>query len=1269
MTNLADQQIAHIRHCKTPAEAWTTLCNIHETKSLSNILFLRRRFFTTKMQEEDDLLDHVNKIKALAHELACLEAPVTEGDVVMTLLESLPPSFEFLITALETRPMKELTLEFVTARLMHEVTKRKENEPQGEGSALVPRFGKGGNTKAWKDTRTCFKCGKQGHIAKFCRSNQAQGKESAHQASKVEDEEDFAFATHGGGEKADMFTWIVDSGATQHMTSHRDAFHTYQSVVGKKIYMGDNGMVEALGIGEVHVEVQDKGQPKRITIREVLHVPKLHANLLSVSKLALGGLKVQFNNVGCVVRSPSGMLIASAPREGNLYLLRFSKVNGSSFACVAQGSAHEELVNLWHRRLGHLNLKSLKGLQHIVKGLDLSSCKHDWSSLACKGCIEGKQARQPFPKHGATRATKKLELVHSDVCGPMKTTSMGGARYFVTFIDDFSRKIWVCMLKCKSEVFGRFETWKALVEAQSDCKVKVLRSDNGGEYVSKAFEHFLKVHGIEHHTSAPYTPQQNGVAERANRTIVEMARAMIHGQGLKYELWGEAVSNAVYTRNRCPTQALVSKTPQEAWSGVRPHVSRMRVFGCIAYALVPNAKRTKLDAKGIKCIFLGYCEGTKAYRLMRVDTKAIIKCRDVIFLEDGGADFKHFEVSPSGRSGGPAQSVGSTPSVDIEEVGDEDDLEEPKEEVVLPQRKKISTTCSPKEQEKDQPMEEPREEPQEEPRYPTRTRKPLGDWWMNHILPPPHEDQANVAFLGDPSTLGEVLNCEDASKWEVAMEEEYKALIHKGTWELAPLPPNRSSVGCKWVFSTKRDALGHVVRYKARLVARGFTQVEGVDFNETFAPVAKFNTIRCVVSIGAAMDLEMHNMDVKTAFLNPKLEEVIYMDQPQGFVQQGKEHLKCKLKKALPGLKQSGRAWYQDIDAMFVRKGFQRGHADHSLYIMQSSEFLVIVVLYVDDLILLASSMTKMLEVKAMLKEEYEMTDLGELSYCLGVEFKRDRAARTITMSQHKYLEEILKRFNIEECKAIGTPLDTHVKLPKLTEADFEEVKAEMASVPYKAAVGCLMYAMVATRPDLAFPVSVVSQHMSKYGPMHWAAVKRVMRYLQGTLKLELQLGGANLLLRGYCDADWAGDEGDRRFTTGYVFMLGVGAISWNSKRQPTIALSTTEAEYMAMSQCTKEAIWLRQLLADVGFVQQGGTQVLCDNQGAIALAKNPTHYSRTKHIDVQHHFIREQVEDQVIELKYVPTQAMVADVLTKALGKSQHLILIEKMGLGAFAY
>jgi hypothetical protein len=285
------------------------------------------------------------------------------------------------------------------------------------------------------------------------------------------------------------------------------------------------------------------------------------------------------------------------------------------------------------------------------------------------------------------------------------------------------------------------------------------------------------------------------------------------------------------------------------------------------------------------------------------------------------------------------------------------------------------------------------------------------------------------------------MHSEDANNWEAAMQEEYGSLMANGTWELVPLPKDRKSVGCKWVFRTKRDASCHIVRHKARLVAKGYSQVEGVDFNETFALIAKFTTIRCMLAIGAAMDLEIHQMDVKTAFLNGELEEDIYMDQSQGFVQDGKEHLVCKLKKSLYGLKQSPRAWYQCIDMFFTHEGFSRSQANHSLYVKQTGEYLLIVIIYVDDLIILASNVSILKWLKSRLEDEFEMSDLGGLHYCLGVEFERDRANRTITMSKSKYMEEVLKRFNMEECKPIGTPLDVNSKLLKLTEEEFQGIQ------------------------------------------------------------------------------------------------------------------------------------------------------------------------------------------------------------------------------------
>jgi transposase InsO family protein len=1153
-------------------------------------------------------------------------------------------------------------MEFVVSRLMHEVSKRKEKGAQSGEAALVAAQNK---ARMQTGARLCFTCGKPGHIARHCFLNKKKEKESANIASNKDNEEDYAFvsaivATNdeehafaiNDGDNNTMAKWIIDSGATKHMTPHRAAFQTYEVISPpRNVHLGDDSIVHAVGVGTIVEEVMVMGVKHKINIKEVLHIPKFKRNLISVVKLALNGLKVEFDDDACLVRAANRKVIARLPRVGSLYEMPFSM---HDMANVAHQMPQSAPLELWHRRLGHLNVRSVKALQSIVNGMHIKDGASN--SAVCEGCIEGKLSRTPFPSEGGQRASKPLELVHSDVCGPFKTTSMGGCLYFVTFIDDYSRKVWVYVLKSKGEVFAKFVEFKALVEKQSEHKIKAFRSDNGGEFTSKAFERFLQAHGIERQLSTPYTPQQNGVAERANRTIVEMARSMLHHQNLNKNLWAEAVVTAVYTRNRCPTNALVGKTPEEAWSGKRPTITHMRVFGCIAYAKVPDEKRTKLDAKGTKCLFLGYCEGTKAYRLMCLETKKILKCRDVVFAEEATCGDANVEMHPSGSLEPPSVIVVDAPPISApiaqgvaqESQGVQEPQHTQEEEVVVESHEEIGEG-----------------QRAQGSRYPTRERRPLGEWWLNHILPPPSEvERANVACFDDPLTLRDALQSVDASKWESAMQEEYASLMANGTWELAPLPKDRKSVGCKWVFRTKMDAQGNVVRYKARLVARGFSQVEGVDFHDTFAPVAKFTTIRCMLAIGAAMDLEIHQMDVKTAFLNGELEEDIYMDQPLGFVEEGTQHLVCKLKKSLYGLKQSPRAWYQRIDTFFTKEGFSRSHADHSLYVKQSSEFLLIVIIYVDDLIILASGDAVLGWLKAKLEKEFEMSDLGPLEFCLGVAFERNRSARTITMSQSKYIEEVLKRFNMEDCKPIGTPLDVKGSLLKLSDEEFKEVEEEMKAIPYKAAVGSLMYAMVATRADLAFPVSMVSQFMAKAGPQHWMAVKRILRYLKGTIDYKLCLGGKNIELKGYCDADWAGDVNERRSTTGYVFFVGDGAISWNCKRQPTIAVSTTEAEYMATSHCLKEALWLRQLLEDVGLVQRGATSIMCDNQGCIALAKDPKHHSRTKHIDVQHHFIREKLEDGEVSLWYCPTEDMVADVLTKALAKVRHEKLTKAMGL-----
>ena len=468
----------------------------------------------------------------------------------------------------------------------------------------------------------------------------------------------------------------------------------------------------------------------------------------------------------------------------------------------------------------------------------------------------------------------------------------------------------------------------------------------------------------------------------------------------------------------------------------------------------------------------------------------------------------------------------------------------------------------------------------------------------------------------------------------------------------------------KWVFRIKRNADGSIDRYKARLVAKGYSQVEGVDYSETFAPVAKMTSLRMLLAMAAIEDLELQQLDVKTAFLNGMLEEEIFMEQPEGFVAPGKEHLVCKLERSLYGLKQAPRAWYERLHAHLVKQQFERCAADHSVYVSRKGADFMIVLVYVDDLILASNSPTMLQQFKVVMEAEFKMSDLGEANLFLGLQLVRDRKERVIRLMQTRYAEDVLRRFGMEESKPISTPMVPHSPLAKGDTVVSAEDKAW-----YRSAVGSLMYLMVSTRPDLAYAVGAVSKYVEAPSPDHVAAVKRILRYVRGTSDYALHLGSSETppRLYGYCDADWASCPDDRVSISGYVFYLGDGAISWSSKKQPSVAVSTTEAEYMAMSHACREVIWLRRLAAGMRVrMEEGGTLLKVDSKSAIQLAKNQTYHGRTKHIEVHHHLVREKVERGVLVVEYCPTEEQVADVLTKGLSKEKHEKFSSMMGLTA---
>lgn len=935
------------------------------------------------------------------------------------------------------------------------------------------------------------------------------------------------------------------------------------------------------------------------------------------------------------------------------------------------------------------------------------------TQFTCESCIIGKSHRAIMPrKASAQRVTRCLQLVHSDVCGPMRDPSIvDGTRYLVTFVDHYSRYVTVYPITTKDEVFDRFKEYKAWAERLTGQKIVTLRTDGGGEYTSRAFNAYLREEGIQRQITPPHTPEHNGVAERLNLIIFGAVRSMLHRARLPPSFWAEAARTAVYVRNRCPTRAVKGMTPYEAWTGNKPSIDHLRVFGCLAYVHIDEAaKRTgKVEGRGYPCVFLGYSSEAKAWRLYNPKANhnktRWFNSRDVTFLEDQLVDIDgilastHLGEGEQGQDVFPEEDAAPSSISVATGVVDLDDHGMP----ALVPRPAASDNLDldifnlDVGDDPDADVYEDDEDGFEfldtlplsglfpsELRAANRAQQALYAIELVHQQYEESREQqywalsTTVLDSDEPTTYAEAMASPDAHLWRAAVESEYDSLQRTGTYSLSRLPEGRHAIGCKWVFKIKRHADGSVDRYKARLVAKGFSQKEGLDYKETFAPVAKFASIRTLLALAAHQDYEVHQMDVKTAFLNGDLDVELYMKQPEGFVTAGQE-LVCKLRKSLYGLKQAGRAWFEKINAALVNMDFTPLDPDHCVYVRHQGDEVLYIVLYVDDLLLIGSSLAEIKQLKLDLSNRFEMTDLGEAQYVLGLQLSRDRSALTLSLSQSDYIKRLLVRYGMSDTKPVPTPLAVNVRLSK------DDCPSVVPTQPllvdgkhtYASVVGSIMYAMLGTRPDLAFAIGQLTRFNSNPGLQHVVALKRVLRYLRSSIDFKLVYGatasgssgssGSNqpkLDVFGFCDSDWGASIDDRRSVSGTVFVIAGGAVTWQAQRQKSVALSSVEAEYMAACQAAKDAIWLRSFLTGLGLEATAPTTIFCDSQGAIALAKNPEQHQRSKHIDMRYHFVREQVAGGAIALLYTATSDMAADQLTKPLSRELHNRCMRSMGL-----
>ena len=723
-----------------------------------------------------------------------------------------------------------------------------------------------------------------------------------------------------------------------------------------------------------------------------------------------------------------------------------------------------------------------------------------------------------------------------------------------------------------------------------------------------------------------------------NRTLLNNVRAMLADADLPNTFWFEALTYAAHLHNLSPTRALENMTPEEAWSGNKPDVSHLRVFGSKAFVHVPDNQRSKLGAKSLVCTFLGQAPNLKVFRLIHKPTRTFFESRDVIF-DEGQQVYQR--VTLEKYTTPPSTNANAAPPPNITPTLPTPTAAPPADPTPLP-------------------------EPETSSRPKCITRPPVRDDDQRYTVtsygprkrPEEHARVAKASSAGDLRTYAEAMARPDAADWELACESEKRAFENLGIYEVVPRPTDRKVVGSKWVFRIKRGPNSTIQKYKARVVAQGFTQIEGIDYNETFAPVAKLASLRAILAIAAERDLELHQMDVKSAYLNGSLSNELFMAPPPGF--NIPEGMVLRLIKAVYGTKQGGRVWYEEIRGTLQDMGYTRTDADHAVFTRGAGTALAVIALYVDDITMVASNLATIDRDKQALHRAYEMTDLGELSWILGMHVVRDRTLGTISLSQEKYSLEVLARFNKTDVRPVSTPTLTNEHLGKVEEAQVD-VKI------YQSALGALMYPMLGSRPDLAYTVAALGRHAACPGTDHQRALDRAFGYLRGTSDQHLvyQRGLPNgATLQGFVDADWASDVNDRKSTSGFVFTLAGAAISWSCKKQNVIALSSTEAEYVAAAHAAKEAVWLRRLLTTLGLDLTDPTVLHVDNQSAIAIARNPEFHDRTKHIEVRHHFLRKLVDDEQIMPTYLATGDQLADALTKGLSREKHEKFSRGMGL-----
>lgn len=1272
-----------VSSCKTAQEIWSRLETEYANKEPVDLDSLLEQYHECRLESGKSVSDYISKVESYVRKLANLHHEIADKSMMARIVSGLTEDYSDFKRSWNMTPVQFRSKELLVTNLKLEEENLK--KVVSHAQAMYSKSGYKNNNrkfnkskkKDFKDDKkkgVCHWCKKEGHWWLQCPDRPEGQKpklnEKQKDTSKHSEEQSIArnmMATNHCGESD---VWFADSGSSEHLTSRLDWFDDLKTLaVRKPIRFGNNEFLYAQGIGTIKAVSLINGKAIPIVMRQVYYVPGISNNLYSLGKADTAGIRWSNKNGKLELHDDKGLL-AIGEKVDSIYRLSLQVPIRANIAKSCR------TIDEWHQVFGHSNKSSIKQMvkDKSVEGMQIVEAS---APEACGICPEGKGHASSHPSSTRERASGPLQRVHMDLVGKLPPSHQS-SEYFLLIKDEYSSYMCVDFLSSKKHVFFKIKRFVDYMATQIEAKVQVIRSDNGTEFKNTAMSNFCLLEGIVQEFSSPYCPQQNGEAERANRTIIETARSMRCQANLDISFWEEAVRAAVYVRNRLPNSRTKGSTPYELFYGRKPSVSHLVRFGQPAHLLQNGPGILKFDAKTSKCLIVGYGDRINTYRCWDLSKKQIVISSDVYAAthheqvdittnekqvpqlrvdmsserarEDGEIPIDQISLSDSINesfksleASYPTEDEQACEPIDLPEVSSEQVANKNTSPPTFDDDALIQNSA-------DQQSRHENiyrnfnlsQQPGNHSSYERPRRQNVKSAYM----------RANLALgnLKEPETFDEAMRSEQNNEWIASMKVELDAHTKNGTWAVVKKKPHVKEISSRWLYKIKLNPDGSIERFKSRIVARGYSQREGIDYKELFAPVVRMDSIRLLFALAAQLQLKFVQFDIATAFLYGELDEDLYLTPPKGLeVEQG---YTCKLHKSLYGLRQAPRCWNSKLTQILEQHGLVRSKCDPCVYFANKSKYKLIICVYVDDGIIFAENSKQIEETISYLKSHLDVKLITSKCF-VGVQIEQMNDG-SIFLHQQSYINKIIDKFGMSEAVGCDSPVEVNHPLnrPEVLQLDTVD------GIPYAELLGSIMYCSTSTRPDLSYAMSVFSRHTKAPKQAHWQGLKRVLRYLKKTNHLGLLYKRVTCpRLICYTDADWAGDQETRKSISGSISYLTNAPVTYFAQQQPVIAQSTTEAEYIAASESVKDLIWLHRFVIELGLKIEKGI-LMCDNQSAIKLIKNAEFHKRTKHIDIRFHFIRDNYMKDKFEVDYVPTDKQVADVFTKALTKDRFVSL-----------